>query len=72
MSTRTHMKFNAVDFGLIKSFGIYIVLGVIIGTFLASNLKTANLVLFFALFAFLVGLFLFRLVLVVDLYLCLL
>jgi len=57
MSTRTHMKFNAVDFGLIKSFGIYIVLGVIIGTFLASNLKTANLVLFFALFAFLVGLF---------------
>ena len=40
MSTRTHMKFNAVDFGLIKSFGIYIVLGVIIGTFLASNLNT--------------------------------
>jgi uncharacterized membrane protein YfcA len=57
MSTKTHMKFNAVDFGLIKSFGIYIVLGVIIGTFLASNLKTANLVFFFSLFAFLVGLF---------------
>jgi len=57
MSTRTHMKFNAVDFGLIKSFGIYIVLGVIIGTLLASNLKTADLVLFFSVFAFLVGLF---------------
>ena len=25
MSTRTHMKYNAVDFGLIKSFGIYII-----------------------------------------------
>jgi uncharacterized membrane protein YfcA len=57
MSTRTHMKYNAVDFGLIKSFGIYIVLGVVVGTFLASNLKTASLVLFFSIFAFLVGLF---------------
>ena len=57
MSTKTHMKFNAVDFSLIKSFGIYIVLGVVIGTFFASNLKTANLILFFSLFAFLVGLF---------------
>ena len=55
MSTRTHMKFNAVDFGLIKSFGIYIVLGVIIGTLLASNLKTANLVLFFFSFCILGG-----------------
>ena len=57
MSTKTHMKFNAVDFSLIKSFGIYVVLGVVIGTFFASNLKTANLILFFSLFAFLVGLF---------------
>jgi uncharacterized membrane protein YfcA len=51
------MKFNAVDFGLIKSFGIYIVLGVIIGTLLTSNLKTANLILIFSIFVFLVGLF---------------
>jgi uncharacterized membrane protein YfcA len=57
MSTRIHMKFNAVDFGLIKSFGIYIVLGVIIGTLLASNLKTANLVFLFSIFAFLIGVF---------------
>jgi len=57
MSTRTHMKYNAVDFGLIKSFGIYIIIGVLLGTLLASKLKTAGLVLFFSIFAFLVGLF---------------
>jgi len=57
MSTRTHMKYNAVDFGLIKSFGVYIIIGVLLGTLLASKLKTAGLVLFFSIFAFLVGLF---------------
>jgi len=57
MSTRTHMKYNAVDFGLIKSFGIYIIIGVLLGTLLASKLKTAGLVLFFSIFAFFVGLF---------------
>jgi len=57
MSAKTHMKFNAVDFKLIKSFGVFIVLGVILGTVLASNLKTPPLILFFSFFAFLVGIF---------------
>jgi uncharacterized protein len=57
MSTRTHMKYGAVDFGLIKSFGLFIVFGVICGTILASNLRTANLILFFSIFTFLVALF---------------
>jgi len=57
ISTRTHMKYKAVDFGLIKSFGIYIIIGVLLGTLVASKLKTAGLVLFFSIFAFLVGLF---------------
>jgi len=57
MSTRVHMKYNAVDFGLIKSFGIYIIIGVLLGTLLASKLKTAGLILFFSIFTFLVGLF---------------
>jgi len=57
MSTRNHMKYKAVDFGLIKSFGIYIIIGVLLGTLLASKLKTAELVLFFSIFAFLVGFF---------------
>ena len=57
ISTRTHMEYDAVDFKMVKSFGIYILLGVIAGTFLAVNLKTPALVLFFSIFAFIVGLF---------------
>jgi uncharacterized membrane protein YfcA len=57
ISTKTHMEYNAVDFKMVKSFGVFILLGVILGTFLAVNLKTPQLVLFFSIFAFIVGLF---------------
>ena len=57
VSTKTHMEYDAVDFKMVKSFGIFILFGVIAGTFLAVNLKTPSLVLFFSIFAFIVGLF---------------
>ena len=57
ISTKTHMEYDAVDFKLIKSFGIFILLGVIAGTFLAVNLKTPAFILFFSIMAFIVGLF---------------
>ena len=57
ISTMTHKEYNAVDFKMVKSFGIFILVGVISGTFLAVNLKTPALVLFFAIFALLVGIF---------------
>ena len=57
ISAKTHMEYDAVDFKMVKSFGIFILLGVIAGTFLAVNLKTPALVLFFSVFAFIVGLF---------------
>ena len=57
ISTKTHMEYNAVDFKMVKSFGIFILLGVIAGTFFAVSLQTPALVLFFSIFAFLVGLF---------------
>ena len=57
ISTKTHMEYDAVDFKMVKSFGIFILFGVIAGTFLAVNLKTPTLVLFFSIFAFMVGLF---------------
>ena len=44
ISTKTHMEYDAVDFRMVKSFGIFILLGVIAGTFLAVNLKTPTLV----------------------------
>ncbi len=57
ISTKTHMEYDAVDFKMVKSFGFFILLGVIAGTFLAVSLKTPALVLFFSIFAFVVGLF---------------
>ena len=57
ISTKTHMEYDAVDFKMVKSFGIFILLGVITGTFLAVNLRTPALVLFFSIFAFIVGIF---------------
>jgi uncharacterized membrane protein YfcA len=57
ISTKTHMEYDAVDFKMVKSFGIFILLGVIAGTFLAVNLKTPALVLFFSIFALIVGFF---------------
>ena len=57
ISTKTHMEYYAVDFKMVKSFGIFILFGVVGGTFLAVNLKTPALVLFFSIFAFIVGLF---------------
>ena len=57
ISTKTHMEYDAVDFKMVKSFGLFILAGVIAGTFLAVNMKTPALVLFFSIFAFIVGLF---------------
>ena len=57
ISTKTHMEYGAVDFKMVKSFGVFILIGVILGTFLAVNLKTSPLILFFSIFAFMVGLF---------------
>jgi uncharacterized membrane protein YfcA len=56
VSTITHMKFKAVDFDIVKSFGVFVMFGIIIGTIFAASLKTAYLILFFSiitmLFAF--------------------
>ena len=47
-STLTHMKYKAVNLDIVKSYGIFVALGVLIGTIFASNLKTAQLILFFS------------------------
>ena len=48
ISTITHMKFKAVDFSLVKTFGFFVMIGVIFGTIFAISLKTSSLVLFFS------------------------
>tara|TARA_Y100001958_G_C21082044_1_gene438056 strand:- start:41 stop:826 length:786 start_codon:yes stop_codon:yes gene_type:complete len=54
----THHKFKAVDFEIVKSYGLYVVLGVVIGTIFAANLETKSLVLFFTIIIFLLGIYL--------------
>ena len=58
VSVLTHHKFKAVDFGVVKSYGIFVVLGVIIGTFFASTLKTKSLILFFSIIITFLGIYL--------------
>ena len=48
VSTMTHMKYKAVDLKIIKTFGLFVVCGVVLGTIFAANLQTANLILFFS------------------------
>jgi uncharacterized membrane protein YfcA len=58
VSVLTHHKFKAVDFDIVKSYGIFVVLGVISGTIFAASLKTKSLVLFFSIIIFLLGIYL--------------
>ena len=58
VSVLTHHKFKAVDFDIVKSYGIFVVIGVIIGTIFAASLKTKSLVLFFSIIIFLLSIYL--------------
>ena len=48
ISTMTHMKFKAVDFSIVRTFGVFVVIGVVLGTVFAVSLKTSGLILFFS------------------------
>ena len=48
ISTITHMKFKAVDFSIVKTFGVFVAIGVVLGTIFAVSLKTSGLILFFS------------------------
>lgn len=58
VSVLTHHKFNAVDFEIVKSYGVYVVIGVILGTIFAASLKTKSLILFFSVVIFFLGIYL--------------
>ena len=58
VSVLTHHKFKAVDFDIVKSYGIFVVFGVIIGTIFAASLKTKSLVLFFSIVILFLGIYL--------------
>ena len=58
VSVLTHHKFKAVDFNVVKSYGIFVIVGVIIGTIFAATFKTKSLVLFFSIVIFFLGIYL--------------
>ena len=59
VSTITHMKFKAVDFNLVKTFGLFVIIGVIIGTIFAVNSKTSSLIFFFSIMTMIFSIYFF-------------
>ena len=57
-SVLTHRKNNLVDLEIVKSFGLFVVFGVLIGAFFAAFMKTKNLVLFFSVVVYFFGAYL--------------
>jgi uncharacterized membrane protein YfcA len=58
VSVMTHHKFKAVDFSIVKSYGGFVISGVIFGTIFAASLNTKPLVLFFSIVVFILAFFL--------------
>ena len=56
MSVYTHYKHKAVDLNILKTYGIFVVIGVVIGAFSAALMDTKSLVLFFSLIIYLLAL----------------
>ena len=58
VSVLTLHKYKAVDFNIVKNYGIFVIIGVIFGTIFAATLKTKTLVLFFSIIIFLLSFYL--------------
>jgi uncharacterized membrane protein YfcA len=58
VSVLTHHKFKAVDFEIVKNYGLFVVMGVVLGTIFAASLKTKTLILFFSIVILLLSIYL--------------
>jgi len=58
VSVMTHHKFKAVDFNLVKSYGGFVITGVVFGTIFAASLNTKPLILFFSIVVFILAFYL--------------
>ena len=54
----THHQHKAVDFSVVKGYGIFVAIGVILGTILAAGLKTKPLILFFTIVVYILAFYL--------------
>ena len=57
-SVLTHRKHNSVDVNIIKTYGIFVIIGVLLGTFFAALMKTKALLLFFSIIVYFLGAYL--------------
>ena len=58
VSVFTHHKYKAVDFNIVKNYGIFCILGVISGAIFAATINAKKLILFFSIVTFLLGIYL--------------
>ena len=58
VSVMTHHQHKAVDFKIVKGYGIFVATGVILGTILAASLKTKPLILFFTIVVYILAFYL--------------
>ncbi len=58
VSVVTHHQHKAVDFSVVKGYGIFVISGVILGTIFAANLKTKPLILFFSVVVYILAFYL--------------
>ena len=55
VSVYTHNKHKSVDTNIIKTYGLFVILGVLLGTTFAAMMKTKSLVVFFTIVVFCLG-----------------
>ena len=58
VSVYTHNKHGAVDLQIIKSYALFVIIGVVVGTSLASIMKTKGLILFFTIVVYFLSIYL--------------
>ena len=58
VSVYTHNKYGSVDLNLVKTYGLFVVIGVLLGTTFAALVKTKLLVVFFTIVVFCLGTYL--------------
>ena len=58
VSVLTHKKHKSVDMNVVKTYGVYVITGVLAGTIFAALMKTKTLILFFSLVVYFLGAYL--------------
>ena len=58
VSVFTHHQHKAVDFSVVKGYGFFVAVGVVLGTILAASLETKPLILFFTIVVYILAFYL--------------